>query len=49
LIKDERASFVVSLEPNKIVIEDYIYWCPETKFEFVDGRPDIGGREGPEG
>jgi len=38
--------FVVSLEPNKIAFEDYIYWCPETKFEFVDGRPDIGGREG---
>ena len=38
--------FSVSLEPNAIAFEDYIYWCPEAKFEFVDGRPDIGGREG---
>ena len=29
-------------EANKI-------WCPEAKFEFVNGRPDIGGREGIKG
>ena len=41
--------FPVRLEPVPIFFEDYIYWCPEAKFEFVDGRPDIGGREGIKG
>lgn len=38
--------FPSSLEPVPIAFEDYLYWCPEAKFEFAEGRPDIGGREG---
>jgi Putative restriction endonuclease len=41
--------FPVALDPVAIAFEDYIYWCPEAKFEFVNGRPDIGGREGIKG
>ena len=37
------------LEPEAIAFDDYIYWCPEAKFEFVDGRPWLGGREGTQG
>lgn len=39
----------VALEPVAISFDDYIYWCPEAKFEFVNGRPDIGGNEGIKG
>jgi hypothetical protein len=35
--------------PITIAFDDYIYWCPEAKFEFVNGRPDIGGKEGIKG
>jgi Uma2 family endonuclease len=31
------------LEPVPIAFEQYISWCPEAKFEFWDGRPQIGG------
>ena len=41
--------FPVALEPVAIAFNDYIYWCPEAKFEFADGRPEIGGREGIKG
>ncbi|KAM3116304.1 Uma2 family endonuclease [Phormidesmis sp. 146-33] len=41
--------FPVALDPVAIAFDDYIYWCPEAKFEFVNGRPDIGGREGIKG
>lgn len=41
--------FPVRLEPAAISFEDYIYWCPEAKFEFADGRPEIGGRDGIKG
>jgi Uma2 family endonuclease len=41
--------FPIALDPVPIAFEDYIYWCPEAKFEFVNGRPDIGGREGIKG
>ena len=41
--------FPTALAPVKIAFDDYLYWCPEAKFEFVDGRPDIGGREGIKG
>lgn len=34
---------------TQITFENYIYWCLEAKFEFVDGRPDIGGRQGIKG
>ena len=38
-----------ALEPVALAFEDYIYWCPEAKFEFANGRPDIGGWEGIKG
>jgi Putative restriction endonuclease len=41
--------FPVDLEPVTIAFEDYIFWCPEAKFEFADGRPEIGGRDGIQG
>lgn len=41
--------FPITIKPTAIAFEDYIYWCPEAKFEFVDGRPDIGGRQGIKG
>ncbi len=41
--------FKVDLEPVYIKFEDYIYWCPEPKFEFFDGRPYIGNKEGVKG
>ena len=37
------------LEPEAIAFDDYIYWCPEAKFELVEGRPWLGGREGTQG
>jgi hypothetical protein len=45
----ERAPFNISLTPEPIAFDDFIYWTPESKFEFADGRPDIGGREGVRG
>lgn len=41
--------FPVALDPVAIAFDDYIYWCPEAKFEFLNGRPDIGGQEGIKG
>jgi Uma2 family endonuclease len=41
--------FAIALEPVAIPFEDYIYWCPEAKFECLNGRPDIGGHEGIKG
>lgn len=41
--------FPIALDPVPIAFDDYIYWCPEAKFEFANGRPDIGGREGIKG
>jgi hypothetical protein len=43
------AKFSVDLEPVTIAFEDYIFWCPEAKFEFANGRPEIGGRDGIKG
>ncbi|MEL7144353.1 MAG: Uma2 family endonuclease [Cyanobacteria bacterium J06573_11] len=37
------------LHPEAVSFDDYIYWCPEAKFELVDGRPWLGGREGIQG
>jgi hypothetical protein len=45
----ERDPFNISLTPEPIAFDDFIYWTPESKFEFADGRPDIGGREGVRG
>ena len=36
----------LGLQPVKIRFDEYIAWCPESKFEFMDGRPDICGRRG---
>lgn len=36
----------VQLEPVPISFEQYIAWSPEAKFEFWDGRPQIGGKIG---
>jgi len=44
-----QLGFAPALLPVPITFEDYIYWCPETKFEFVDGKPYIGSREGIQG
>ena len=49
---DETRGWVklqAQLEPDAIAFEDYIYWCPEAKFEFIEGRPWLGGREGTQG
>ena len=36
----------IQLEPTPISFEQYIWWSPEAKFEFFEGKPDIGGRTG---
>lgn len=36
----------LQLEPTSISFEQYICWSPEAKFEFWDGRPQIGGELG---
>jgi hypothetical protein len=36
----------LDLSPTPIRFDEYISWCPESKFEFADGRPDICGRRG---
>jgi hypothetical protein len=45
----ERDPFNIGLTPEPIAFDDFIYWTPESKFEFANGRPDIGGREGGRG
>jgi hypothetical protein len=32
--------------PTSITFDQYITWCPEAKFELVDGKPHIGSWEG---
>jgi Putative restriction endonuclease len=44
-----QLGFAPALEPVPVTFDDYIYWCPEAKFEFVDGKPYIGSREGIQG
>jgi Uma2 family endonuclease/predicted nucleotidyltransferase len=36
----------VELEPVPISFKQYIAWCPEAKFEFWDGKPQIGSKIG---
>lgn len=36
----------LQLPPTPISFEQYICWSPEAKFEFFEGKPDIGGRTG---
>jgi hypothetical protein len=36
----------VFLHHTPISFEDYIKWCPEAKFEWIDGKPHIGGWAG---
>ena len=36
----------IQLEPTPISFEQYICWSPEAKFEFFEGKPDIGGKTG---
>lgn len=36
----------LQLEPAPITFEQYICWCPEAKFEFADGKIQIGGDMG---
>jgi hypothetical protein len=45
----ERDPFDIALTPTPIAFNDFIYWTPESKFEFVNGRPYIGGSEGVRG
>ena len=45
----DRPVFPISLDPVAIPFEDFAYWTPESKFEFVDGKPDIGGIDGVKG
>lgn len=45
----DRLTFPIELEPVSIPFEDFAYWTPESKFEFSDGKPDIGGAEGVRG
>ncbi|NHC36886.1 Uma2 family endonuclease [Scytonema millei] len=37
---------ILQLEPTPISFEQYICWCPEAKFEFADGKIQIGGDMG---
>lgn len=45
----DRGDFPIHLTPSPIAFKDFIHWSPESKFEFVAGRPDIGGQEGVRG
>ncbi|MEL7510285.1 MAG: Uma2 family endonuclease [Cyanobacteria bacterium J06554_1] len=36
----------IQLKAVPIVFEEYISWCPEAKFEFVQGKPLIGSTPG---
>ena len=45
----DRPVFPIALEAVAIPFEDFAYWTPESKFEFVDGKPDIGGAAGVRG
>ncbi len=36
----------IQLKPTPISFEQYICWSPEAKFEFFEGKPDIGGKTG---
>lgn len=36
----------LELAPVPIRFEEYISWCPEAKFEFFDGKPQIGYKIG---
>ncbi len=36
----------IQLEPTSISFKQYICWSPEAKFEFFEGKPDIGGKTG---
>ena len=36
----------VQLEATPIAFEEYISWCPEAKFEFIQGKPLIGSTLG---
>lgn len=36
----------LQLEPTTVSFEQYICWSPEAKFEFWDGKPQIGGKAG---
>jgi Uma2 family endonuclease len=36
----------IGLRPTPICFDQYITWCPEAKFELVDGKPHMGGWEG---
>ncbi len=33
-------------QPTPMSFEQYLVWCPEAKFELLDGKPYIGGWEG---
>ncbi|NEQ26769.1 MAG: hypothetical protein F6K28_48630 [Microcoleus sp. SIO2G3] len=41
--------FTIGLEPVAIAFADYLYWVPESKFEFVKGKPWIGCEPGVRG
>lgn len=36
----------IGLPPTPISFEQFIAWCPEAKFELVEGKPHIGGWKG---
>lgn len=36
----------VSLRPTPISFEQFVDWCPEAKFELLEGLPHIGGWDG---
>jgi Uma2 family endonuclease len=36
----------INARPTPITFEQYLTWCPEAKFELMDGKPQIGGWEG---
>jgi Uma2 family endonuclease len=36
----------IDVHPTSIAFEQFITWCPEAKFEVVNGKPYVGGWEG---
>lgn len=36
----------IQVSPTAISFDQFLEWCPESKFELLDGRPSIGSWEG---
>jgi hypothetical protein len=36
----------IGARPTPVIFDQYITWCPEAKFELLDGKPHIGDWDG---